>query len=50
MALYYEAVGDLEDSLVVLIAFNDLPRFTGREVQVVFTMRAIWRRVGCDTC
>jgi hypothetical protein len=50
VTLYYEAIGDLEDSLVAIIAFNNLPRFTGREVQVIFAMWAIGRGVGCDAC
>jgi hypothetical protein len=32
VTLYYEAVGDLEDSLVAIVAFDYFPCLAGREV------------------
>jgi hypothetical protein len=50
MALYDEAIGNLEDSLVTIVTLDDFPCFAGGEVQVVLAVWAVWRGVGRDAC
>jgi hypothetical protein len=38
----YEAIGDLEDSLVTILVLTNLPRLAGGEMQCVFAMWTIW--------
>jgi hypothetical protein len=44
VAFDYEAVGDLEDSLVTIFVFAHLPCLAGRKMQCVFAMWTVWFR------
>jgi len=48
MALYHEAVADLEAALVPVAAFDDFPCFAGGEVEVVFAVGTVRLGFGCD--